>query len=192
MKVIHVLEDLCHGCGACTVACTYNAITEHPMPLGVVSSFSLNGCECLVEARMKIGAMSPVAVIRAAVDKAGKEDGTVILDSPPGTACPFIHTVSSADYVILVTEPTPFGLSDLQQSVETLKTLKKSYGAIINRSGNSDGQMESYLKKERIPLLLEIPFDREIARIYSGGGMVVEEFPDLEKEFLSMVTKLIT
>ena len=121
LKVIHVLEDLCHGCGACTVACKYGAIAEHPLPLGVVGVYTMNGSECLVEARMKIGAMSPVPVIRAAVDKAGKTQGTLVLDSPPGTACPFIHTVASADYVILVTEPTPFGLSDLQQSVETLK-----------------------------------------------------------------------
>jgi len=190
MNVIQVLEELCHGCGACGVACQYGAIAEKPVSLGQVNGFSLNGSDCIIEARMNIGAMSPVQVIKAAVKHVADPAGMVILDAPPGTSCPFIHTVAAADFVVLVTEPTPFGLSDLKQSAETLKSMEKPFGLIINRAGIGDTMVQKYLVQERIPLLLEIPFSHEIARIYSAGGMVVNEFPELGKELLDMVNKI--
>ena len=135
MKIINVIEDLCHGCGACSVACEFNAIAEKSMSLGKVSSYLTGGRHKLIEARMNVGIMSPVPVIKAAIKLAEDHSDVAIFDSPPGTSCPFIHTVSPSDFVILVTEPTPFGLSDLKQSVETLKKINKSCGVIINRSG---------------------------------------------------------
>lgn len=190
MKVIQAMEDLCHGCGACTVACEYGAITEKPASLGTVSDFSLNGYGVFLEARMRIGAISPVKVIKAAIKKARNARGTVLLDAPPGTSCPFIHTVAAADYVILVAEPTPFGLSDLRQSVETLKAMDKPVGVIINRAGIGDSKVHNYLLEEHIELLIEIPFDREIARINSGGGMAADTFPELQQDLLNMYHKL--
>ena len=92
-----------------------------------------------------------------------------ILDSPPGISCPFIATVNPADFVILVTEPTPFGLNDLKLSVETLQILKKPFGVIVNRAGLGNRDVYDWIEKNHIPLLMEIPFDREIARIYSEG-----------------------
>ena len=135
MKIIKVIEDLCHGCGACSVACKLDAISEKPVSLGQVALYSTNGLPALIEARMNIGVMSPVPVIKAAIKQIDNQADIIIMDAPPGTSCPFIQTVASADYVILVTEPTPFGLSDLKQSVETLKTINKPYGVIINRAG---------------------------------------------------------
>jgi len=191
MKIINVIEELCHGCGACNIACTFNAITEKPVPLGQVSTWTLNGKTSLVEARMNIGVMSPVPVIKAALKQIDHQSDIVILDSPPGTSCPFIHTVSVADYVLLVTEPTPFGLSDLRQSVETLKLINKPCGVIINRSGIGNNDVIEYLNKERISLLLEIPFDREISELYSGGFLVAEKKPQLANELYKIVKKII-
>ncbi|MDZ7635389.1 MAG: hypothetical protein U5L72_13560 [Bacteroidales bacterium] len=104
-KVIKVIGDLCHGCGACSFACNAGAITEKPVVLGTVTSNKVPGESMIIEARMRVNEMSPVRVIKAAVKSAGSE-GVIILDSPPGTSCPFVQTVDTADYVLLVTEPT--------------------------------------------------------------------------------------
>ncbi len=191
VKIIQVMEDLCHGCGACTVACKFDAITEKLVSLGQVNTYSMNGHPSLVEARMNIGVMSPVPVIKAAIRQVDSHVDVVILDSPPGTSCPFVQTVASADFVILVTEPTPFGLSDLRQSVETLKGMKKPYGVIINRAGMGNNQVHDYLKKEGIPLLTEIPFDKKIAEYYSKGEIVSAKLPRIEEQFNSIITQII-
>ncbi len=171
-KVIKVFDELCHGCGACSVACGYGAIAEKPVNLGTVTTFSVNGQSTLIEARTSIGTMSPVAVIKAAIRQTGEKARVAILDAPPGTSCPFIQTVAPSDYVILVTEPTPFGLSDLKQSVSTLRTTGKPFGVVINRSGLGNNDVHVWLKESNIPLLMEIPFEEETARVYSTGNLL--------------------
>jgi len=172
-QVIEVVETLCHGCGACTFACNAGAITEKPVSLGTVSSYNTVKGLKLVEARMRVNEMSPVRVIKAAIKEAGTE-GVVILDSPPGTSCPFVKTVDTADYVLLVTEPTPFGLSDLKQGVDTLKRMNKQYGVLINRADIGDNGVKSYLEEEEIPLMAEINYDPAIARAYSEGRLAAD------------------
>lgn len=190
LKVIKVIEELCHACGACIYACDYGAIKEKPVMLGHVSSHALNGKASLVEARTRVGVMTPVPVIKAAIKTVDKQADIVIFDAPPGTSCPFIHTVAAADYVVLVTEPTPFGLSDLRRSVETLKQLEKPFGVIVNRAGIGNNEVYDYLKSEGIDLLLEIPFDKEIAQICSNGGMVVDHYPALKHQLLKLEQKI--
>jgi len=192
LKIIKVIEDLCHGCGACSEACKFEAITEKAVPLGQVSEYSLNGTLSILEARTIIGVMSPVPVIKAAIKKADNQADIILFDSPPGTSCPFIQTVSAADYVILVTEPTPFGLSDLRQSIETLKKINKPCGVIINRSGLGDNKVQDFLYRERIPLLLEIPFKKEIAGLYSRGKIVSENDSFFSKQLLSVTDNIIS
>lgn len=171
LKVIKVLETLCHSCGACLVACEHDAITEKEVMLGRVNTFQIRPGATLVEARVKTGTMSPVKVIQRAIKESQASD-VVILDAPPGTSCPFIHTANGSDYVILVTEPTYFGLSNLQQAVNTLKSMNKPFGVIINRSGKDDEIIFQYIREENIPLLLEIPFNRNIAIQYSKGAII--------------------
>ena len=187
MKIITVIEDLCHGCGACSVACIDSAISERPVSLGKVTTYSVNGLPALIEARMNIGVMSPVPVIKAAVKKIDNQVDIAILDAPPGTSCPFIQTVSSADYVILVTEPTPFGFSDLKQSAATLDKINKPYGVIINRAGLGDNVIYNWLKENKIPLLMEIPFDKEIAAVYSRGHLLVKEDLNYRTHFADLL-----
>jgi len=189
IKTIRILEDLCHGCGACTVACEYDAVSEKAISLGVIKKYHSDLQSTIIEARMRIGVFSPVAVIKAAIKEACYNE-IILLDSPPGTSCPFIQTVNVADFVILVTEPTPFGLSDLKQSVDTLKTLGKPYGVIINRAGLGDNEVYSYLKNEGIPLLMEIPFDKEIASHYSKGEIVANYIPEWRSLFENMFNSI--
>jgi MinD superfamily P-loop ATPase len=188
-KIIKVIEDLCHGCGACSVACKDEAISEKDVSLGTVSSFKMTEKSSIIEAKMKVGVFSPVSVIKEAIKEAGN-NGIILLDSPPGTSCPFIQTVVLADYVILVTEPTPFGLSDLKQSVDTLKTMNKTCGVIINRASLGDNAIYDYLKQKQIPLLMEIPFDKDIASYYSKGELFVKYKKEWEQHLISMFNSI--
>ncbi len=188
-KIIKVMEDLCHGCGACSVACEFGAITEKEVSLGEVNSYSITEHAKIIESRIRVGVYSPVSVIKAAIDEA-ENTNVILMDSPPGTSCPFIQTVNHADYVILVTEPTPFGLSDLKQSVETLKTMSIPCGVIINRAGMGDNEVYKYLEDNSIPLLMEIPFDREIASIYSKGNIVARGKPELQEQLHAVFNEI--
>ena len=190
-RVIKVMEELCHGCGACSVACEYGAITEKDDVLGTVTQYQIAQNASLIEARMKVGVHSPVPVIKAAIKQAEQTD-IILMDAPPGTSCPFIQTVNLSDYVVLVTEPTPFGLSDLKQSVETLKTLGKHYGVIINRAGLGNDEIYDYLNQEKIPLLMSIPFDRKIASLYSTGKLLTNEDIKWELKFNELFNLIVT
>lgn len=179
---IQVVEELCHDCGACIAACEFNAITEKEKKLGKIDSIYLNCHAQIIESRAEVGVYSPVPVIKKAIKEVN--DTTLnIFDSPPGISCPFIATVDKADFVVLVTEPTPFGLNDLKLSVETLQHLGKAYGVIVNRANLGDNEVYHYLQQNNISLLMEIPMDREIARIYSEGRLLVDENPEFQAQF---------
>jgi len=108
---------------------------------------------------------------------------TVIIDAPPGTSCPVIASVKGSDFCILVTEPTPFGLNDLILSVEVLRKLNIPFGVVINRSDIGDDKVDVYCREENIPILMRIPFDREIASLYSRGIPIVQEKKEYVKKF---------
>jgi MinD superfamily P-loop ATPase len=192
MRIIQVIEDLCHGCGACSVACEFNAISEKPFSLGHVTQYLNVSNHFLIEARTDIGVMSPAQVIKAAIRAIDSDTDIAILDSPPGTSCTFIHTVSTANYIILVTEPTPFGLSDMKQSIEVLQNLNKPFGVIINRAGIGNGQVHKYLLDKDIDLLLEIPFSKEIAGLYSRGMLAAEKDTIFEGKMLDVFETVFT
>ncbi|MFY9161490.1 MAG: ATP-binding protein [Paludibacteraceae bacterium] len=189
-KMIKVLDELCHGCGACSVACGDNAIVEKDDILGSVNQYGVSKNSALIEARMNVGIYSPVNVIKSAIKEANGFD-IILLDSPPGTSCPFIQTVATADYVVLVTEPTPFGLSDLMQSVDTLKSMDKSCGVIINRADLGNKDIYDYLQLENIPLLMTVPFDKKIAVSYSNGELLTNLYPDWDIKFNQLYDTII-
>lgn len=189
-KVIRVIEELCHDCGACIYACKNDAITEKEVSLGICSAFSVNQ-HIMIEGRVKTGVYSPVKVIQKAIKMAAGAN-IVIMDSPPGTSCPFIQTVLPSDLVVLVTEPTPFGLSDLKQSVETLKILKKKFAVIINRADLGNLDTEQYLSDNNIQVLMRLPFDRKIAEIYAKGGLITEVLPEYRDMFNELTDKIFS
>lgn len=189
-EIIKVLPDLCHSCRACLYACKYGAISEIKRCVGHVRILETNEKNLILEAVTKPGTISPVPVIKKAVRESFKYK-TVIYDSPPGTACPFIHSVIQADYIILVTEPTPFGLSDLKQAVDTLRTMDKNYGVIINRCDIAKSEIKDYLNKQNIPVLLEIEYDEDIAYKYSQGILAAKDNPVLQKKLLNVFQKLL-
>ncbi|MDD4956816.1 MAG: ATP-binding protein [Candidatus Omnitrophica bacterium] len=183
-----VFRELCHGCGSCRYFCPENAIKEEKRKVGVVEVGYRGELE-FVHGRMNIGeAMSP-PVIRAVKHKLNK-GRTVIVDAPPGTTCPVITAIHGSDACVLVTEPTPFGLHDLRLTVEVIKKMDIPFGVVINRHGLGDERTEEYCAQEGIPVLMKIPFSKEIAAEYSRGISIVEAFPEYRDEFAGLVKKL--
>jgi MinD superfamily P-loop ATPase len=168
-----VFPHLCHGCGACSALCPQRAIKEVNREIGVVEIGHCGEME-FVHGRLTIGeAMSP-PLIRKVKDQINLKK-TVIIDAPPGTSCPVVASVKGSDFCILVTEPTPFGLNDLILAVEMLRKIKIPFGVVINRADLGNNKTEEYCAKENIPVLMCIPFKKEIAVSYSKGIPIVEE-----------------
>ena len=176
-----VFPELCHGCGACSYLCAQKAIKEVNKEIGVVEIGKRENLQ-FVHGRLNIGqAMSP-PLIRA-VKQYLNPTRTAIIDVPPGTSCPVIEAVKGSNFCILVTEPTPFGLYDLTLAVEVLRKLKIPFGVVINRSDLGDKKVDGYCRKEHIPVLMRIPFKKEIASAYARGQIIVEVFPEYKKGF---------
>ena len=150
VKFAQVNASLCHSCGACLVACTYGAISERPEPIGAVHHYKLGQLAHLTEGRLRIGSAMQTLLIRE-LKKAISPLGEVILyDAPPGTSCPVVETIADADYVILVTEPTRFGVNDLKLMVALVRKLNLPFGVVINKKGLGGSEVYSYLEKENI------------------------------------------
>jgi len=180
-QYVMVFPNLCHGCGACSYLCPENAISEEGREIGMVEQGHSDGVE-FIQGRLNVGEAMPTPVIRKVKDYVN-QDGIVIIDISPGTSCPVVESIKGSDFCLLVTEPTPFGLNDLILAVETAKTLEVPYGVVINRAGIGDTKVEEYCLKENIPVLLTIPLDTEIARLYSRGITLVEGMPQWQGSF---------
>ena len=180
--------EMCHGCGGCSLLCPEKAITEGCRELGVIET-GLAGPVEFVHGRLRIGeAMSP-PLIRAVKEKINPHK-LAILDAPPGASCPVIHTVMGSDFIILVTEPTPFGLHDLKIAVEAISHLAIPLGVILNRSDVGDREVHKFCVLKGIPLLAEIPHDRQIAEGYARGNLLVVSAPQYIGEFLEIFKKI--
>jgi len=171
-------HEMCHSCGGCMEVCPEKAITEVPLPVGTIRR-GQSGNIGFMEGRLKIGRAMAPPVIRA-VKKSADPALPILIDCPPGTSCPMITAVKGSDYVILVTEPTPFGLHDLTLAVETVRLLNIPFGVLINRSDAGDNRVVEYCEKENIRLLLQIPESRKIAEAYSRGEILLSTDPALK------------
>ena len=185
-----VFADMCHGCGGCMKVCPPQAIREVDHRIGVIETFSA-GKITLIQGKLDIGAAMAPPLIRAVKRKMDNRI-PILLDAPPGTSCPVITTLRGADFVTLVTEPTPFGLNDLILAVETVREMDLPFGVIINRSGSGDARVNFYCADENIPILAEIPDDRKIAEAYSRGELIGKVFPKYRLIFEKIINDITT
>ena len=180
-KKVLVFPELCYSCGGCAIVCPRKAISEEQRGIGTLKLGSSGDLE-LVYGELNVGEPIAVPVIRE-VKRQAESDKTVILDSPPGTSCPVIETIKGSDFCVLVTEPTPFGLHDLKITVEVLRGMGVPFGVVVNRAGLGDKKVYGYCKETNIPILLEIPYQRKIAELYSRGIPFSLEMPEWKPKF---------
>jgi MinD superfamily P-loop ATPase len=180
-ETILTFPEMCHACGGCFLVCVPKALNPGKKELGEIEE-GWSGTIRFVQGRLRVGEPMSPPLIRE-VKKRIKNDVLAILDAPPGTSCPVIQTVKGSDYTILVTEPTPFGLYDLKLAVAALGSLSIPFGVILNRADIGDKEVGVYLQSQRIPLLMEIPFDRKIAEGYAQGHSLIETHPEWKEKF---------
>jgi MinD superfamily P-loop ATPase len=185
---VMVFEDLCHSCGGCWEVCPEEAIQEGSRELGVIQKGLSNGIE-FIHGKLRVGeAMSPPLIEK--VRSFENPNMLTIIDAPPGTSCPVIASMKDTDFVLLVTEPTPFGLHDLKLAVGAVKLLNIPLGLVINRSDLGDDRVKEYAHEINLPVLMYIPFDRQIAEAYSRGEMLVEVMPEWKDRFIELYHKI--
>jgi len=187
---IAVFKELCHSCYACSELCPTNALPMQKHKMGEMKTM-LNGNLTFIESRLEVGEEQAVPLIHQTHEHFDKNYGHIalqIFDCPPGTSCPVIAATKNADFIILITEPTPFGLNDLKLAVETMQKLEKPLGVVINRAGIGNDDVEKYCEREQLPVLAKIPFSREIAGHYSKGELVYDKEEDMATALAQIVS----
>jgi MinD superfamily P-loop ATPase len=178
-KIVMIFPELCHGCGGCTRLCAQQAISEVDREIGIVR-IGLKERLTFIDGCLHIGeAMSP-PLIRKVLHQAN-DAGISVIDAPPGTSCPVITTVRETDFLVLVTEPTPFGLNDLALAIAMAKELAVPCGVVVNRADEGIDDVERFCKEKEIAVIARIPDLREVAEAYSQGKMALNAVPTMEK-----------
>ena len=188
-----VFPELCHGCGSCSLHCEAGAITEEPRHLGRIE-YGRAGAVRFAHGLLDVGQAMATPVIRQLKRRAipaHSRSTVVLLDAPPGNACPVVETLRGSDYALLITEPTPFGLHDLVIAVETARDeLGLPVGVVVNRDGVGDQGVEEFCARADIPILLRIPMDRRIAEAYSEGRLWVEALPEYRQPLRDLLREV--
>jgi MinD superfamily P-loop ATPase len=180
-ETVLTFEQLCHSCGGCRLVCPADAIKPKPLNIGDIE-FGKAGGVNFVGGKLRIGYVRTPSLIKE-VKKHIKEDHLAIIDVPPGTSCPVVEAVKGVDFVLLVTEPTPFGLNDLKLTVGLVREMNLPFAIIINRYGIGDDKVEEYCEAENIDIVLKLPDDRRIAEAYSSGRIIVDVLSEYKKQF---------
>ena len=187
-ETVLTFEQLCHSCGGCMAVCPEKAITETGRELGIIEKGSAYGIE-LVHGKLRVGeAMAPPLIRK--VREYTKPSGVTIIDAPPGTSCPVVTSMKGADFVLLVTEPTPFGLHDLMLAVGAVRILGIPFGLVINRADMGNQAVKDYASREKIDVLMEIPYDRHIAEAYSRGDLLIHAMPQWKEAFRGLYERI--
>jgi MinD superfamily P-loop ATPase len=189
---ILVFPQLCHGCGSCAMNCPTAAIVEEPRPIGALERGSTQEGILFFRGLLTISEPMPTPIIRQLKKLIGPlpPESIDILDAPPGASCSVVETLRDVDYVLLVTEPTPFGLHDLKQLVGILYEMNIPAGVIINRQGIGDGEIEAFCQAANLPIVFRIPFDRSIAEGIAQGKTLLDIHPEYKALFQQLVKRI--
>jgi MinD superfamily P-loop ATPase len=190
LKFAEVNTTMCHSCGACLVACKFGAISEKEVPLGTINSYYTGIGRGMTEGRLEVGSAMQTLLIKKLKKELVQKDCITILDAPPGTSCPVVETVTRSDYVVLVSEPTPFGLHDLKITVDLLDQLNIPYGVIINKAGLGSDDIYGFLNEKEIELLGKIPYNRKYAGLYSSGRILDNISDETANVYKTIIEKI--
>ena len=191
-----VFPQLCHGCGSCTLVCPEDAISEIPNPIGVLEFGFADKDMTFARGVLNVGEPMAVPIIRQLKKQllgpsaSQEEPRWVIIDASPGTTCPVVESMRGADFVLLVTEPTPFGLHDLRLAVQVAQELGIPCGVVINREGIGDVGVEAYCQENGIPVLMHIPLDHHIAEGIARGTPLVQIYPEYVERFQKLSAQI--
>jgi MinD superfamily P-loop ATPase len=186
-----VFSELCHSCGSCTLNCPTGAIREVEDVKGHLERGHANEMD-FAQGTLKVGVAMPVPAIRqlkkwTLPGLPGINGRVIVIDAPPGTSCPVVESMRGSDFVLLVTEPTPFGLHDLRMAVDVARgELSLPVGVVVNRDGIGNSDVDVYCEQEAVPILMRIPHDRRIAEAYSTGTSLVEALPEYRPRFIEL------
>ena len=186
---ILVFKELCHSCYACSELCPTDSLPMTPTRIGEIKEFQADGF-AFIEGRLDLGQEMAVPLIAQTIEYASEKypKHIKIFDAPPGTSCPVIEASRGSDFVILITEATPFGLNDLVLAVETMRVLNQKFGVIINRHGIGDDGVEKYCLKDNIPIITKVKNDKEVAKLYSKGELIYEKIEHFKDSLDDIVT----
>lgn len=190
-ETILVFPQLCHGCGSCSNICPVDAISEEPRTIGKLSKGKTSQAISYLMGEMTISEPMPTPIIRQLKSLSSNTAEVTILDSPPGASCSVVATLHDADFVLLVTEPTPFGLHDLQQMLGVIKQTGAPTGVIINREGIGDRSVETYLADTPYPVLMKIPYQNEIAVGLAKGDLLTDIIPGIKEQFRTLYKQIL-
>ncbi len=179
-------EQLCHSCGGCWLVCPTEAIQRKPLRIGEIET-GKTGALDFVSGRLEIGHVRTPSLIRSVKGCIGSEP-LAIVDVPPGTSCPIVAALRGVDFVLLVTEPTPFGLNDLKLAVGLVREMALPFAVVINRDGIGTNETQAYCEAEGIAIAARIPDDRRIAQAYSAGEIITDALPEYRQVFLDLHT----
>lgn len=183
-----VFAELCHSCAGCIKLCPNQALKESKYPIGQINTY-IKDKITLIEGKLNIGHPLAPPLIKKLKKKIPKQK-TVIIDAPPGTSCPVVASLKGVDFALLVTEPTPFGLHDLDLALKTVKELKIPSAVIINKSSSQDNIITDYCKNVGVDVILKIPDNINIAKTYSKGKPFIEEFPVFKDKLKSVIKNI--
>lgn len=192
-KGIMVFPQLCHSCHACSELCPTQSLPMKKQRIGKLKHLKNKNID-FIEGRLDIGEEQAVPLISKTfeyIDKLYDNETLIIMDSPPGASCPVIEVAKKVDFIILVTEPTPFGLHDLIIAIETMKELQKDFAVVINRFGIGDDKVEKYCRDNNIPIIAKIPNNQNIAELYSKGSLIYPKFPEMKTELIKIYQTII-
>lgn len=191
VEFAEINPNLCHSCGACLVACEHEAIWVKDEPIGQLRHYHTETGRGIKEGRLNIGSAMQTMVIRSLKKSLPPNMDILLFDAPPGTSCPVVETIAGSDYVVLVTEPTPFGLHDLKLMIALLRKLGNPFGVVINKANLGTRDVYAYLKEQNIQLLCEIPFDTGYASNYAKGKLFEEIPKDIAEAIGELAEKLM-
>lgn len=184
-----VFRESCHDCGGCKVVCPSGAIEYKKREIGRISTGSSGSGIPVKYGELNVGEMSGVKII-GQMKNSVEDEELVIIDSPPGTSCATVAAVENVDYALVVSEPTPFGVSDMKMVVEMLRNLEIPFGVVVNKAGLGDREIYEYCEVEGIQILEEILYNRKIAELYARGVLFSEKIEGYSKRFLDLYRKI--